>query len=174
MTAFVPNMHGVIDRRMLVNFRAHPGIVAKILPSPFRPKLAHGWAMVGICLLRLKDIRPHGFPAWLGVNSENAAHRIAVEWDENGSPHEGVYIPRRDTNSLLNRLAGGRLFPGLHHHARFDVNETPDEFQLLMHAHDGGASVELKAHLASRLTPTSIFISLAEASEFFARGSVGY
>jgi len=30
------------------------------------------------CLIRLKDIRPRFFPSFLGISSENAAHRIAV------------------------------------------------------------------------------------------------
>lgn len=51
------------------------------------------------------------------IHSENAAHRIAVEWDFEGKTFEDVYIPRRDTNSFFNTLVGGRLFPGIHHRA---------------------------------------------------------
>jgi hypothetical protein len=47
------------------------------------------------------------------MSSENAAHRIAVDWDEAGYHGTGVYIPRRDTPSRFNALAGGRLFPGV-------------------------------------------------------------
>jgi hypothetical protein len=118
-------VHGVIRRRLLINFRADPGVVAALLPPPFRPKLQDGWAIVGICLIRLEEIRPKGFPRLAGLSSENAAHRIAVRWDEAGTPREGVYIPRRDTGSLINHLAGGRLFAGEHQRAAFDVTDTP-------------------------------------------------
>lgn len=37
-------------------------------------------AIVGICLIRLKNIKPKGFLDFLGLSSENGAHRIAVEW----------------------------------------------------------------------------------------------
>jgi len=44
-------------------------------------------------------------PEAVGFSSENAAHRIAVLWDdEQGVTREGVFIPRRDTNSPVNYL----------------------------------------------------------------------
>ena len=90
----IPTIHGIIERRMLINFCVEPHYIEKILPQPFRPKLYKGKAIAGICLIRLKDIKPKGLPDFVGVNSENAAHRIAVEWEENGVTKEGVYIPR--------------------------------------------------------------------------------
>jgi hypothetical protein len=50
----------------------------------------------------------------MGISSENGAHRIAVEWTENGAIKEGVFIPRRNSSSFFNSLAGGRIFPGRH------------------------------------------------------------
>lgn len=174
MKTITSTMHGMIDRRMLINFRVRPETACKLLPPFFRPKLVNGWAMAGICLIRLKHIRPHGFPAVCGLSSENAAHRIAVEWDADGVVHEGVNIPRRDTSSLLQVFAGGRLFPGVHHAAAFEVKEDNDEFQLQMHSRDGTTSVGMHAYRASKIPASSIFASATEASEFFARGSTGY
>ena len=174
MNSLVPTLSGVIDRRILVNFRARPEVVAKILPAPFGPKLVRNWAMVGICLIRLKDIRPCGFPALCGLNSENAAHRIAVEWGDNGATREGVFIPRRDTSSQLQAFVGGQVFPGVHHRATFKVTESAGEFCLEMRSQEGVTTVEVRAKLANWLNPDSLFTSLAEASDFFARGSAGY
>jgi hypothetical protein len=39
-------------------------------------------------------------PSPFGINSENAAHRIAVTWEDEGGVHDAVYIPRRDTCGL--------------------------------------------------------------------------
>src|SRR5262245_37618023 len=115
----IPVIRGVIDRRILVNYHVDPDVLSPLLPPPFRPKVVHGFGMVGICLIRLKKVRPTFLPSWFGISSENAAHRTAVEWDENGALRGGVYVRRRDTDSRLNAWAGGRLFPGVHHHARF-------------------------------------------------------
>ena len=108
----IPVIKGRIKRRLLVNFRADAETVQRFLPQPFRPKLHNGHSLVGICLIRLEQIRPVGFPGALGLSSENSAHRVAVVWtDEAGIQREGVFIPRRDTGSFLNRVAGGRVFP---------------------------------------------------------------
>lgn len=174
MNALAPTMRGIIERRMLVNFRVDAGRVRKILPPYFRPKLVKGWAMAGICLIRLGNLRPRGFPTICGLTSENAAHRIAVEWDEDGVTREGVYIQRRDTSSRFQAFAGGRIFPGLHQVADFVVREEAQEFWLRMNSRDDTAYVEVHARRAAQIPETSIFASLDEASDFFARGAVGY
>src|ERR1043166_2387439 len=99
----LPQIHGIIRRRILVNFRIDPEVIQRQLPPKFVPKLHAGSAIAGICLIRLEQIRPTGLPSFLGLSSENAAHRIAVLWkNEADQMEEGVFIPRRDTNSRLN------------------------------------------------------------------------
>ena len=168
----IPVIQGVIDRRILANFRVRPDALERILPPPFRPKLVEGWGVAGICLIRLKQIRPRGLPGFIGVSSENAAHRIAVQWDVAGQTREGVFVPRRDSSSRLNALAGGRVFPGVHHRASFDVHETDTSISLKMHGN--GASVAIDAMTDASFPATSIFRTLELASEFFRSGSVGY
>src|SRR5436190_17841433 len=111
----LPTIGGIIKRRILVNYRVDPQIIQNLLPSRFKPKLHEGQAIAGICLIRLEHIRPKMLPEIVGISSENAAHRIAVLWDdENGVSQEGVFIPRRDTNSEMTYLLGGRMFTGEH------------------------------------------------------------
>jgi len=170
----LPAIQGVIDRRILVNYRVDAHVAARLLPPPFRPKLVGGYAIAGICLIRLKHIRPASFPLAVGIGSENAAHRFAVEWDRDGRVREGVFIPRRDSNSQLNRFLGGRLVPGKHHHARFDVEETDQRLRVAFKSDDGQAAVEVVARRADNLSAGSVFASLDEASRFFQAGSLGY
>ncbi len=74
----------------------------------------------------------------------------------------------------MNQLAGGRLFPGEHHRARFAVRESPDRIDLAMHSTDGAVSVRLRGRLGGVLPGSSCFSSLPEASSFFEPGSLGY
>ena len=171
----LPQIQGVIRRRILVNFRVEPEIIQPQLPPKFRPKLHAGSAIAGICLIRLEQIRPRGFPGFLGVSSENAAHRIAVLWeDESGQTQEGVFIPRRDTNSKLNHFAGGRLFPGEHNKAGFKVVTSKEGIDFQMESLDRRVALRLRAQIATALPLVSKFRTLAEASEFFESGSLGY
>ena len=170
----IPTIQGLIDRRVLVNFRVDPDVLSRICPSPFRPQTVNGFGVAGICLIRLKLIRPRILPSFLGISSENAAHRIAVEWDSNGVTKTGVYIPRRDTSSFLNAFAGGRLFPGVHHRARFDVRETETEYHIVIDSIDGSAHVTFDGRATDALPDDSVFDSVADCSRFFEDGSLGY
>lgn len=170
----IPRIRGVIDRRILVNYHVDPDVLARLLPAPFRPKVIHGAGMAGICLIRLKKVRPALFPSWAGISSENAAHRTAVEWDDHGAVREGVYVRRRDTGSWLNAWAGGRVFPGIHSHARFTVTETADRLEVALRSDDGDTSMSVRCHRTDRLPASSVFSSVDEASAFFQAGSLGY
>lgn len=169
----IPKIRGFIDRRILINYTIEPSVARNIIPAPFRPKLYEGYAMGGICLIRLKSIRPKGLPQSLGIASENGAHRFAVEWDENGIVKEGVYIPRRDTSSAINALMGGRLFPGRHYHAKFNVSETGTNYSVGFRSSDA-AFVAIKAISTKVFNPQSVFKTLTNASAFFEGGCTGY
>lgn len=166
----LPTITGLIRRRVLVNYAADPSVVTKLLPAPLAPKVVDGRAVVGICLIRLEQLRPRPVPAALGLTSENAAHRIAVTLADG---RDAVYIPRRDTDSPLNVLAGGRLFPGEHHRADFEVHDDARSLTLTMRARDGSAAVSLQATPTPTLA-SLLFDSLDEASLFFRAGSLGY
>lgn len=170
----LPTIRGLIDRRLLLNFRVDPDVMRRLLPAPFRPQIVGGYAMAGICLIRLRYIRPRFVPAGLGIASENAAHRIAVEWDTPNGPATGVFIPRRDTSSRLNTLAGGRLFPGVHHHARFVVHEGDSRYRVEVHSDDYDVQLAVEGAESHAWPHGSVFQSLEEASQFFACGSLGY
>ena len=170
----IPIVRGLIDRRILVNFRVDADVLARQLPALFRPKLVKGKGMAGVCLIRLKNIRPRFMPSFLGISSENAAHRIAVEWDHDGEVKEGVFIPRRDTSSRLNTLVGGRLFPGVHNHAAFRVRENDDRYRIELNSDDRQTHLLVEGHVAQELPSGSVFGSIKEASDFFERGSLGY
>jgi uncharacterized protein YqjF (DUF2071 family) len=170
----IPNVVGMIERRLLVNYRVAPDVLARLLPDPFRPHLVGGVGVAGICLIRLGQLRPAGVPPWLGLTSENAAHRVAVEWDGPEGVLGGVYVPRRDTSSRLATVVGGRLFPGEHYRARFRVHEDDGRYEVAFTSVDGSAQVEVVARTVTDLPDGSVFSSMADASTFFREGSLGY
>ncbi len=174
MKSPIKYVRAVMTRRILVNFRVRPEALQAVLPAPFRPKLINGWGLGGICLIKLQHLRPWFLPDFVGTSSENAAHRIAVEWTEAGVIQSGVFIPRRDTNSVVNLLAGGRLFPGAHHFARFQCAETEQQFQVALRSRDGETVVRIEAHLANEWPTGSVFASLEQASAFLKEGNCGW
>jgi hypothetical protein len=173
MTMRRPAMRATIERRLLVNYRVDPNTLRRALPEPFRLWLVNDAAVAGICLIRLRRLRPAGLPAWVGLTTENAAHRIAVEWDAPDGVRRGVYIPRRDTSSRLTSLVGGRLFPGAHHRASFRVQDDGTGCDVAF-ASDDGFGVAVSTRATDDVPRDSVFGSLGDASTFFRAGSLGY
>lgn len=169
----IPKIKGVIDRRILINYQIEKEALENYLPEPFKPKLVNGKGIAGICLIRLKEIRPKGLPRQMGISSENGAHRIAVEWTEDGELKEGVFIPRRDTSSKLNAMAGGTIFPGIHHLADFSVKESDGNYEVGFISEDK-TFLSIKAKETDQWNSESVFEDLACVSAFFEKGSVGY
>lgn len=158
-------------RRVLANWRLPEAEAKKLLPDPLRPRLHQGWAVGGICLLKLADMRPKGMPAALGLSSDNAAHRIAVEWDEGGSTHYGVFVPHRDTSSWLQATFGSCAFTGEYDHADFQAQDQGDEHEIVV---SGERPISYRGRQANALPPGSIFDDLTASSQFFAESSAGF
>jgi len=116
----IPAIKGVIRRRILLNYRVDPELVQNILPKKFRPKLVDGYAIAGVCLIRMEAIRPKGLPSLFGLSSENSAHRIAAYWDGHDEEAvEGVFVPRRDTSSETDNFPKGSIFKSLEESSKF-------------------------------------------------------
>jgi uncharacterized protein YqjF (DUF2071 family) len=163
----------VIERRLLVSYRIDPERVAALLPWPFRPQLAGGHAVGGVCFIRMSSLRPAPLPAVAGLTTENVAHRFAVEWDDEHGRHTGVYIPRRDTSSRMAAALGASIFPGAYHLARFDVTESADLIRIAVLSRDRAVSLAVAAAPAAVLE-SGLFASLEEATGFFRRGTLGF
>jgi uncharacterized protein YqjF (DUF2071 family) len=159
----------VIERRLLVSYRADPAVVRPLVPEPLRVRLLDGVAIVGVCLIRLGAVRPHRVPSAVGVRFEAAAHRIAVERD--GA--FGVYVTRRDAASRLASIAGGRLVAGVHEHAGFDVEESADRIRVAYATRDGATRVAIDTRAATRLV-SACFAGVDDAEHFYRAGSVAW
>lgn len=103
------NLESHLVRRVLVNFRVDPEPVRRFLPPGLEADLVGDAAMVGICAIRLRRIRPARLPGVIGLSAENVAHRIAVRDEATGV--RGVFVARRDTGSRLAAALGSVGFP---------------------------------------------------------------
>lgn len=161
---------GIIDHRILLNFRIDPEVMKKNLPEEFTPKVVNGYAIGGICQVSLSEMRAKGMPSIVGTGSHNAAHRIAVD----SSQGEGVYVTRRDTNSWLNTMSGGRVFPGVYSKANFDVSVSNDLYSVRIENKKKELIMSISAEVVSELPEGSVFESTEEVSDFFKTGNIGW
>jgi hypothetical protein len=160
-----------VRRRLLISYRVDPAIAQSLIPEQFRPQIVDGSAVAGVCMIGLQSVRPGWLRPRVGIRTENVAHRISVEWDENGKTRSGVYIVERHSSALLPVLAGGRLFPGVQKRARFDLDETESRFRVSMSAPEIRVSVDVQ--LGGEWT-SSLFPTVEAASAFHEQGAVGW
>ena len=165
-----PTFAGTIERRLLVNYRADPELVAAELSAGFEPQLVGAYAIVGICLIQLR-IHIDGLPRFTGFRSRNGAHRISVI-DPGGRP--AVYIRRRDTGSPLVAHLGGRVFPAHHHRAKLDIAEHGDRIHITLDSRDHAQHVDVRTTRAKVLPADSVFADVQHASNFFRDATIGY
>lgn len=170
----LPLIQGTIARRMLLNFRADVDVVQRLLPAPLKVDTQHGHAILGICLIRLENLRPKGVPEILGLSSENMAHRVAIQYPSQDGLRSGVFVWRRETDQRFIEMFGGRLFPGVHHHASFQAAQSPDSLTMGVTSSDGAADVRFSARISEKWQPTPAFETFEEVSEFFRKGDCGF
>lgn len=163
----LPFLNGIIDRRILVNYRINPEVVKSLLPPHLDPLIINGYASGGICLLRLKNIGVKYSPSFLRITSENAAHRFLITFRRGTEIMKGVYIPRRDTDSQLNVLLAGKLFSWPHYPAKFEVEEGSGRYAVNMTSRDGETALKVNAQLDNTFSASSMFDSLQHASSCF-------
>lgn len=128
-----------------------------ILPAEFEPLIVNGYAICGLCIIRVKVGGVWRFDA--------IAHRVATS--------SGVYIIRRDTCNKILALAGGRLFPGVHRHGALKVDWREDEVGVRASL-AGQVEVSVRAHRADEMKPTPLFEEFSELAQFFRAGSRGW
>ncbi len=163
----LPPISGVIERRLVVAYRVDPDRAAELLPHPLRPRTIGDAAVAAISLVRLGQLRPGRVPRWVGLHSENAVHRIAVEWDSGATRHEGLYVLRRDSDSLADLALGGRLYRGAYRRARFRVEESATTVHLVCSAADGAMDLEVAVHVSDRFRGSALFTDATQAARFF-------
>lgn len=164
---------GIIERRILINYRISPDTLAGILPEPFQPKLVKGYGMGGICLIRFKKMRPKGLPEFMGTSSENGTHRLCVEWRDGSELRNGIYIEQGFTNSRLHEFAGGKIFPRRLKYSSFKVKEGDGRYRVSFKSNEGDF-VEVDVRETPDFAENSLFKTIDEASADFQKGRIGF
>ena len=102
------------------------------------------------------------------------AHRVAIRYPSDAGLRDGVFIWRRETDLALAMFLGGRLFPGVHHCAKFYVAQDAGSLEMEVHTRKREADVRFRAGSANEWKATPSFATFDEARGFFQRGDCGF
>lgn len=106
-----PGVRGVVERRMLVNYRVDLGKLDAALPGPFRGREVGetGKGIGTVCLTRVENARPKLAPERAGMSVRSVTHRVPAEIE--GEGRFCAYVPVRGISSRLCAAVGTHALP---------------------------------------------------------------
>lgn len=169
-----PAVRGIVERRLLVNYRVDLGRLDAILSKPFRGREVgeSGMGIGSICLTRVENARPRFAPGFLGIPVETATHRVYARV-EGGGEH-CVYVPRRDVSSGFHAFVMGSLLPMEFDRGEFRTEERGIERLIQVDGGNEVVGVLFQETERDEVKEDSVFYSLESASVFLCEGGVEY
>lgn len=171
-----PAIHGVVDHRVLVNYRVDPEDLDTALPGPFRGREVgeSGKGIGTVCLTKIENARPKFAPESVGVSVRSVTHRIYAEMETARGNRFCAYAPVRGVSSRFCAVVGRRALPAELDCAEFSVGERGDTQQMRVDCGGEYASVEFRETDREEVDEDSVFYSVESASVFLCEGGVEY
>jgi len=171
-----PAVRGVIERRILMNYRIDVGTLDTVLPEPFRGREVgeSGKGIGSVCLMRVGNARLRFAPSAFGVSVETATHRISAEREKDGKTENCVYVPRREVSSGFFGAVGESLLPAELNRGDFRVAENDGFCRVHVDCGDEFAGVEVRETERDEIDHDSVFDSVSSAAEFFCEAGMRY
>ena len=169
-----PAVRGVVERRLLVNYRVGLGTLETVLSGPFRGREVgeSGMGIGSICITKVENARPRFAPGFLGIPVETATHRIYARVE--GSGEHCVYVPRRDVSSGFHAFVMGSLLPTEFSQGEFRTEVKGGEQKIQIDCGNEVVGVVFDEAERDEVDEDSVFYSLESASVFLCEGGVEY
>lgn len=121
----------VVRRRALVTHRIDEARAAARLPEGMRPITIGGHAFVSLCYSDIRNLRPRGMPAALGLSFQYMVTRMLVRVSPRSGPaFVSAHVLEALTDSMLARI-GARLAYGLPmQRARIELHDEDGTWRL--------------------------------------------
>lgn len=172
---------------MLANLKNHPfGVVAKLerttvlafavpraelealIPSALELDLfQEQWGFVAVALVRTKELRPAGFPKWVGNDFWLLGYRIFVRYRNTKDRRlRGLYILGSETDKRRMAFLGNMFTHYQYQHKAFDI--TTKDYRTTWNAPDGSSSLVVHddPDVPASLPSGSVFKDWSEARRF--------
>ncbi len=158
-----PAMRGHLQRCWLFTWRTPEAAARPFLPAPFELVTLGGFAFWNVVVCELRDVRPSGLPAYLGIGYRHVAYRLHARVRlATGESVEGIYFVRSDCDRRIVAAAGNHLTDFRFHTARIDIAEASGSVK----AEGANAAFRLRDEPPASLAAGSPFASPAEAAAF--------
>lgn len=155
------------EHSLVLTFAVPKAELAALLPAPLLPDtFADDWGFLAVALVQTRQLRPKGFPAWLGQDFFLIGYRAFVRYPSpTGKRLRGLYILRSETDKARMTILGN-LFTHYQYHT-VDIAQQHAAGRLRIESQRAGFHVTLAPPAPEvALPPGSPFASWAEARRF--------
>jgi hypothetical protein len=159
---------GKIQRCWLFTYHTPIEDALALLPRELTTVTYKDKAFWNIVVSELSEMRPAGFPRFVGVHYWHAAYRIYVKATPKNSDEkiEGLYFLRSDCDSRFMKISGNWLTDFNFHHSGISAIKNESGHLIQIDSPDAPAKVVIDESAPAKLPETSPFSSLQEAKEF--------
>ncbi len=153
------------DHCLVLAFAFPRHVLAPLLPSAMQLDTFADLGFVAVAIVQTRDLRPAGWPRWLGQDFLLTGYRIFARYRTNsGRTLRGLRILRSDTDRRRMAFGGNLLTHYNYKHCEADLRVSAASLELRLRSDDGRANVDVAADLSpeSSLAP----VRLPEGSPF--------
>jgi hypothetical protein len=160
-------MLGTISRCWLFAYRTRADDIKYLLPPELEPVQHHDYAFWNVVVCQVQNMRPKLVPLPVGVTYWHVAYRLYVRLHMRPNETvEGLFFLRSDCDNALMSFAGNILTDFNFHSARVCVSEESQSTEIKITAPGGDAYARINSTNTPKLSVSSAFNSLEEASQF--------
>lgn len=156
------------DRSTVLTFAIPKEKVTSLIPECLAPDIFEDkWAFVAAAMVQTRQLRPKGFPRWMGNDFFLVGYRIFVRYTNRaGKRLRGLYILRSETNKKKMEMAGN-LFTH-YNYTTTDIKHTEEGGLIKISSQKSGFYITLQrsSNEEISLPPNSPFPSWKEARRF--------
>lgn len=156
------------DYSAVLTYAVRPNEVKHLVPQCFSLDLFRDeWAFLAAAVVRTREMRPAGFPKWLGREFFLIGYRVFVNHiSSSGRKLRGLYILRSDTDKYFMQLSGNLFTHYKYRTVDVTVERSPE--MLLVKSLGSGLDVQLRIDEEEKtpLPPDSPFCDWREARRF--------
>jgi hypothetical protein len=158
------------SRSLVVTYAVPKAILEPMIGPGLEVDTYDDFGFLAIALVETKNLRPRGFPSWLGRDFFLSGYRVFTKFARAGKQTlRGLRIMRSDTDRA-SMVTLGNFFTHYHYrHAKVDVTGDAERLEVRIRTPNREADLHVVADLTSRpapLPPTSPFRSMKEALHF--------
>ena len=156
------------ERSTVLTFAVPKEEITALIPECLTPDTFNDqWAFIAIAMVATRDLRPKGWPRWMGSDFFLVGYRAFVRYRNNaGKNLRGLYIFKSETNKRKMQI-GGNIFTH-YHYTTTDIMERSSSDTIHISSQQSGFNAGL-SHASTEdisLPPDSPFATWKEARRF--------